>query len=59
MTEEQRMIKEFIEKNGVTILPPDVRIIVNSALAWKEENRHLEVPDEKRRKKRKKQKKQK
>jgi hypothetical protein len=59
MTEEQRMIKEFIKKNGVTKLPPDVRIIVNSALAWKEEYRDLEIPDNKPAKKRKKQKKQK
>ena len=59
MTEEQKMIKEFIEKNGVTKLPSDVRIILNSALAWKEENRDLKLPDEKPRKKRKKQKKQK
>lgn len=59
MTEEQKMIQEFIKENGVTKLPPDVRIILNSALAWKKENQGLAVPEEKLPKKRRRNKKKK
>ena len=45
--EELQMMKDFIEKKGVTKLPPDDRLRVQSAEYWKDKNKEKRKRKEK------------